>query len=118
MGLLAYGLHLPAIFLGRIGPGLAAASPDGLVRLWDATAGNELLVLRPFGLPGTGHFGYTPRVVFSSDGRRLAANNWDGTVSIWDAGTQPTPRENPMTESCHVAPCMRKTFRKAALAAK
>src|SRR5262249_15492448 len=65
---------------------LAGVGRDGLVRMWDAGTGHELLVLRAFGRPGTGHYGFVASVVFSPDGRRLAANNWEGTLTIWDAG--------------------------------
>jgi WD40 repeat protein len=30
--------------------------------------------------------GFTARVAFSPDGRYLAANNWDGSVNVWDGG--------------------------------
>ncbi len=65
---------------------LAATGMDNLVRLWDAQSGHDLLVLKGFGSPGTGHYGFTARVIFSPDGRFLAANAWDATVNIWDAG--------------------------------
>jgi len=65
---------------------LAGTGPDSLVRLWDADTGNDLLILRGFEPPGTGHYGFTARVAFSPDGNRLAANSWFGTVNVWDAG--------------------------------
>jgi WD40 repeat protein len=65
---------------------LVATGYDGLVRMWDADTGSNVLTLRGFGPPAGGGNGFSPRVVFSPDGTRLAANNWDGTVSVWDAG--------------------------------
>jgi serine/threonine protein kinase/WD40 repeat protein len=73
-------------FSPRDGRRLAGTGFDGLVRLWDAQTGQDVLALRGLGPAGSGHYNFTPRVTFSPDGRRLAANDWDGTVSIWDAG--------------------------------
>ena len=36
-----------------------------------------------------GHYGFTARLAFSPDGTRLASNDWDGTVTIWDATPLP-----------------------------
>jgi WD40 repeat protein len=58
---------------------------DGIVRLWDAANGNAFQSLRGFGPRGNGHYGFTARLSFSPDGSRLASNDWDGTVTIWDA---------------------------------
>ena len=57
---------------------------DGIVRLWDVEHGTELLTLRGLGEPGTGHYGFGPRVTFSPDGASLASNDWDGTVTIFN----------------------------------
>jgi WD40 repeat protein len=62
---------------------LAAASRTR-VRVWDVTTGQMLLVLSG-APPRPGDNGFNPRVTWSADGRLLAANNWDGSVSIWDA---------------------------------
>jgi WD40 repeat protein/serine/threonine protein kinase len=57
---------------------LASASADTTVRIWDVTAGRE--ILPPLRQGGHG-------VAFSGDGRRLASGSEDRTVKIWDAET-------------------------------
>ena len=58
------------------GKRLAALGYDGNVHLADARTGDEVLVLRGFG-PPIGSGGYTPRMAFSPDGSRIAANALD-----------------------------------------
>ena len=59
---------------------------DGNVHLADARTGDEMLVLRGFGGP-IGNLGYTPRVAFSPDGCRIAANYAIvGRLNVWDLG--------------------------------
>jgi WD40 repeat protein len=76
------------------GPGWGLAfSPDGTrlagvdrdrVRLWDASSGDEVLDLG--GVPARpGDDGYNPQVIWSPDGRRLAAIRGRGNVAIWEA---------------------------------
>jgi len=62
---------------------LAAVSRDA-VKLWDAETGHEVLSLR--GAPHK-HWdpAFNPQVTFSPEGRRLAATNWDKTVSVWQS---------------------------------
>jgi WD40 repeat protein len=52
--------------------------------MWDAATGHEVLTLR--GAPQR-HWdpAFNPRVLFSPDGKRLAATNWDETISVWEA---------------------------------
>ena len=59
---------------------------DGNVHLCDARTGDEVLVLRGFG-PPAGTSGFTPRLAFSPDGRRIAAHyGIDGLLNLWDLG--------------------------------
>jgi eukaryotic-like serine/threonine-protein kinase len=70
-----------------------AFSPDGkrlvganrdLVKMWDIESGVEVLTLR--GAPQRyGDPPFNARIVFHPDGRRLAAANWNESISVWDA---------------------------------
>ncbi len=73
-----------------------AFSPDGTriagvnrsrVQVRDVRDGREILTLRGArarSLDG----GFNPVVAWSPDGNRLAASNWDGSVSIWSGTTE------------------------------
>jgi WD40 repeat protein len=62
---------------------LAAVSRDA-VKVWDAETGHEVLTVR--GAPRK-HWdpAFNPQVTFSPKGGRLAATNWDKTISVWEA---------------------------------
>jgi eukaryotic-like serine/threonine-protein kinase len=70
---------------------LASVGYDGQVHLADAQTGEELLVLRSAARPSD-NAGFTPRLTFSRDGLRLAANGLKD-VSFWEisAPTGPDP---------------------------
>jgi WD40 repeat protein len=55
---------------------IATAEADGTVRLWDATTGEEELVL-------VGHSAEVTAVAFSPDGTRLASVSFDGILRVW-----------------------------------
>jgi tetratricopeptide (TPR) repeat protein len=84
---------------GPEGLGALAFSPDesrlaGVnrehVQVWDVSSGQDVLFLRGAG-PRRSDNGFNPRVVWSHDGKRLAASNWDRTVSVWDAADFRSP---------------------------
>ncbi len=58
------------------GDQLAAASTDGVVRIWPVPDGDELREYR-------GHRGQVLSLAFSADGQRLASGSLDGTVKVW-----------------------------------
>jgi WD40 repeat protein len=70
-----------------------AFSPDGRllagitreqVCVWEVGSGLEALVLRG-APPRPADGGFNPRLAWSPDGSRLAASNWDQSVSVWAA---------------------------------
>jgi WD40 repeat protein len=76
-----------------------AFSPDGSrlaavtreqVKVWDVGRAQEVLILR--GAPRRPFDGgFTPCVAWSQDGSRLAASNWDNSVSVWESTDLSTP---------------------------
>jgi WD40 repeat protein len=77
------------------GTRLASVGYDGQVHLADARTGEELLVLRSAARPNR-VIGCTPRLTFSQDGSRLAANG-PSDLSFWEirASTGPDLPEGP-----------------------
>ena len=76
-----------------------AFSPDGTrlagagreeVKMWDVASGQEVMVLRGAGARPSDN-GFNPEIAWSLDGRRLAAINWNGTISVWDSAARDTP---------------------------
>ena len=63
---------------------------DSLVYFCDAKKGYRLITLSG-AKEQAGTVAFTPRVIFSRDGRRLATNDWQGRITIWDAEPQPSP---------------------------
>jgi WD40 repeat protein/serine/threonine protein kinase len=72
--------HEAAVFCVAIsadGGRIASTSQDGMVKIWDAKNGQELLSFRA-------HENHARSVAFSPDGQLLATGSWDGTAKIWD----------------------------------
>src|SRR5262249_32591237 len=59
---------------------IASGGNDHVIRLWDASTGQEVRVL-------TGHHGDVVGVVFLKELNRLASASWDGTVWVWEVTT-------------------------------
>jgi WD40 repeat protein len=83
---------------GPVGLGGLAFSPDetrlaGVTReriqVWDVASGQDVLFLRGSG-PRPHDNSFNPRVAWSHDGMKLAASNWDRTVSVWDSADTTT----------------------------
>ena len=62
------------------GAQLAATSPNGTIRIWDASTGRTLRVLRA-------HMRAVYGVAFSPDGSRIATASEDRTIRLWDSAT-------------------------------
>ena len=56
---------------------LASAGMDFTIRIWDASTGSELAILK-------GHASGLNCLAYSPDGKRLASGSEDQTVKIWD----------------------------------
>lgn len=61
------------------GSKVATASGDGMARIWDASTGELLHVLR--------HTNSVKSAVFSPDGRRILTASYNDMARIWDANT-------------------------------
>ena len=62
---------------------LAAVSRDA-VKVWDTETGYEVLNLHGAGRRSWDP-AFNPQVAFSPDGTRLAATNWNRSISVWEA---------------------------------
>jgi len=56
---------------------LASGGGDGVIRIWDADDGHELLALE-------GHQGEVHLLAFSANGRRLVSAGKDGQIKVWN----------------------------------
>jgi len=62
------------------GKQFALATTDGIVLIWDAVSGKELL-RRPM------HSQMVSSLAYHPNGRQIASASWDGTVKIWDSAS-------------------------------
>jgi WD40 repeat protein len=62
------------------GKRLASAGDNGIVQIWDATSGADVL-------PYSGHTSGVGAVAWSPDGQYIASGGSDKTVQVWEAST-------------------------------
>ena len=62
------------------GTWIASGSHDSTIRLWDASTGQEIKMLK-------GHTSAVTNVKISPDGTRIASGSSDNTIKVWDADT-------------------------------
>jgi WD40 repeat protein len=90
----AFPSPLTSVAFSPDGKRLAATGYAGMVKLWDAASGHDVLTLRGLGPPDSGQYAFTARVLFSPDGRFLAANTAKGIINIWEGGPDPLIRKS------------------------
>jgi predicted NACHT family NTPase len=59
---------------------LATGDSDGVVSLWEASSGREILTCK-------GHTNVVESVAFSPDGEILASGSYENTIKLWDVKT-------------------------------
>ncbi|WP_228049898.1 NACHT domain-containing protein [Tychonema sp. LEGE 06208] len=59
---------------------LATGDTDGVVSLWEASSGREILTCK-------GHTNVVESVAFSPDGEILASGSYENTIKLWDVKT-------------------------------
>ncbi|MEG3862694.1 eIF2A-related protein [Microcoleus sp. herbarium12] len=59
---------------------LATGDTDGVVRLWEASSGREILTCK-------GHTNVVQSVAFSPDGEILASGSYENTIKLWNVKT-------------------------------
>ena len=59
---------------------LATGDSDGVVRLWEASSGREILTCN-------GHTNVVQSVAFSPDGKILASGSYENTIKLWNVKT-------------------------------
>jgi WD40 repeat protein len=72
---------------------IVAASEDKTARIWDASSGQEIRVLR-------GHEGEVTSAAFSPDGRRIVTASEDKTARIWDVHFATMSAQDLIEEVC------------------
>ena len=69
-----------AVAVSPDGKQIVSGSYDKSVRVWDASTGDELNVLK-------GHRDLVRSVAFSPDGKQIVSGSYDQSVCVWDAST-------------------------------
>ena len=67
-----------AVAVSLSGKLIVSGSYDKSVRVWDASTGDELKVLK-------GHRDFVTSVAFSPDGKQIVSGAEDFSVRVWDA---------------------------------
>ncbi|KIJ90136.1 hypothetical protein K443DRAFT_53745, partial [Laccaria amethystina LaAM-08-1] len=71
---------MKAVAVSPSGKQIVSGSDDKSVRVWDASTGDELKVLK-------GHTNSVRSVAFSPDGKQIVSGSDDKSVRVWDAST-------------------------------
>jgi WD40 repeat protein len=82
---LALPVTIRALAASPDGKRLAGGGDDGVVRLWDVSAGKLTPVAGAAELKG--HTDWLLCLAFGPDGKSLASGGYDGTVRVWDVPT-------------------------------
>ena len=69
-----------AVAVSLSGKRIVSGSGDKLVRVWDASTGDELKVLK-------GHTNFVRSVAFSPDDKQIVSGSNDKSVRVWNAST-------------------------------
>ncbi|MCY4139266.1 MAG: WD40 repeat domain-containing protein, partial [Rhodobacteraceae bacterium] len=75
-----YSRGVNSIAVSADGQTIATGLEDDTARLWDASSGRELRILK-------GHSGSVYSTAFSPDGRTIATGSWDNTTRLWDVAS-------------------------------
>lgn len=87
MVLKGHGAAVSGVVFSPDGQRLATAGREPIVRVWDLTTGQGLLVLNDFG-----EFN---GIAFSPDGKKIAAASSNGFVRVWTDGDQSSLKTGP-----------------------